>query len=910
MNSFKRIISMLLAVAMIFSMSAIVAYADDTTTTNQEAADAVLESAAASAIASLPNDDVQYADAYKFDYALGIFEMLSDGYWQKEAVTRGEFATIVAKMIKANTEGYPSYSYSPYSDISASHFAYPAVCYLSDIGILNGDGNSTFRPDDPILVNEATKMVMCAIGFKEACEVNGGFPSGYTQFAVTQGIYNNLNFSYTSTMTAMQMSQMVRNALEAYIMEKVIYRADGTADAMLSDSKTLLTETYKMENVIGTVEGTYLSYVSGSEVGLENEVVIDGVCYQYDTKTDLEQYIGYEVNLYYMDDVSGYRRPYIVYCEPRNGKNTETNIMAEDIVSISDTAIVYNDKNGSEKTININSDTDVSYNGKPFFELNSGFSIKEGNVKIISHSSPSKADAVLIQEQFDGLVDRYNKTSYQVVFQNNMTTKLPELKCESTNRVKFTLDGAAINPEDLQKNDAVSYSVSKDGEYIRAYVSRNVIENGTVGKVFTEQYPAGEFKVVTIDGKDYYISPYCAKDITSGFSSDFQLTYNGKIIGTNTASSNGGNYGYLIKFGIEGGAFNSSFRVKILDKSGEIHEYVSAPKVNTNVGGSVEQRSASDIVNNYVNDFDKAQLVVFEVNSNNQIRTLYLAADYTTSLADPDELDFGRYYSGTATYSNGLIANCAVGDSTMIFRIPFVDRDRDDDYSVETKETLEKGDYTVDIYDIRDGVANVMVIKDKEPSKLNHTANVLVVDQLSRAWDPEDMVAVYAIDGYQNGEKITVMVDEDVTTGLDTHPTNENKNLKDLVRGDVIQYNLGSNGMLYSYRVLFNAAERVGTTKFFETNEDNLETQKLSNDDCYTLYGQVMNVYDYFLVETTKLDNKNWYRAYPTTGVNLYIFDTQKDEIRVADPYEIEKNDKVFIRTRKINEQIDIMVIQ
>lgn len=69
MSNLKRVISMLLAAAMIFSMSAIVAYAEDGTTTNQEAADAVLESAAASALASLPNDDVQYAAAYKFDYA-------------------------------------------------------------------------------------------------------------------------------------------------------------------------------------------------------------------------------------------------------------------------------------------------------------------------------------------------------------------------------------------------------------------------------------------------------------------------------------------------------------------------------------------------------------------------------------------------------------------------------------------------------------------------------------------------------------------------------------------------------------------------------------------------------------------------------------------------------------------------
>lgn len=909
MSNFKRVISMLLAVAMIFSMSAIVAYADDTTTTDQEAADAVLESAAASALASLPNDDVQYADAYKFDYALGIFEMLEDGYWQKEQVTRGEFATIVAKMIKANTEGYPSYSNSPYTDIAEGHFAYPSVCYLTDIGILNGDGNSTFRPDDPILVNEATKMVMCAIGFKEACEVNGGFPNGYTQFAVQQGIYDNLNFSYTSSMTALQMSQMVRNALEANIMEKVVYRADGSADAMLSDSKTLLTETYKMENVTGTVQGTYFSYYAGGEVGLENEVVIDGVCYQYDTKVDMEALLGYEVNFYYMDDVSGYRRPYIVYTEPRKGKNIETNIAAADIVSVSDTAIVYNDNNGNEKTISLNGNTEVSYNGKPYYELGSTeFSIKEGNIKVISHGSASRGDVVMISEQFDGLFDRYNKTNYQVVFQDNATQKLPELKFESVFRTKLTLDGKDITPEELLKNDAISFTVSKDGEYIRGYVSRTVV-NGEVSRVSTEQYPGGTYTIASINGTDYVVSSYCVKDITAGLQSDFQITYDGRLIGAKAAGSNGGNYGYLIKFGTDGGAFNTSFKIRILERNGQVSEYNSAAKVNTNViGDEIQQVSASKIAEN-ASAFEDAQLVVYELDANNKIRTLYKAVDNTSTLTDPDELDFGMYYSGDARYTNGLIANCAIDDSTVIFRVPFVDRDRNEDYQVETKESMTNGSYTADIYDIRNGVANVMVIKDKEPTKISDTDGILIVDEFSTAWDADLQQKVLEVSGWANGEYISLKVDDDISQ-VESLTLKENKGIKELVRGDVIQYNLGSNDYIYTYRVLFNYALRKDSGMYFEVDQDRQSDYKISNDDLYTVFGQVQRSYDYYLVETTDLTDKKYYRAYPTTNINLYIYDTVKDEIIIGEPFDIQTGDDVFIRTKNIDQQIDMLVIQ
>ena len=108
MSNFRKAVSMLLAVAMILSMVSMVAFADETdpsaapaeavesaapapeataattevqtSTTDQEAADAVVGSAAGTTIANLPNDDVTYSQDYNFDYGLGLFELLPDGY--------------------------------------------------------------------------------------------------------------------------------------------------------------------------------------------------------------------------------------------------------------------------------------------------------------------------------------------------------------------------------------------------------------------------------------------------------------------------------------------------------------------------------------------------------------------------------------------------------------------------------------------------------------------------------------------------------------------------------------------------------------------------------------------------------------------------------------------------------------
>ena len=470
----------------------------------------------------------------------------------------------------------------------------------------------------------------------------------------------------------------------------------------------------------------------------------------------------------------------------------------------------------------------------------------------------------------------------------------------------MTLDGKAISPEDLVKNDAITYCVSKDGQYIRGYVSRNVV-SGTISTTRTEEYTAGDYQVVTLAGNEYVVSAYCTKEITSGFTSDFQITYDGRLLGTNSTTSTGGNYGYLIKFASGDDAFSSTFRIKVLDRQGKVSEYTSATKVNSNINGEEKQWSASDIINSRA--FDDRQLVVFDVNSEGKLKSLYQAFDYTKYLDDPDTLDFGKYYDETGRYSNGLIGSSAIEDSTLIFKIPFVDRDRDEDYKVIKKSDLSNGSYNAQIYDIRKGVANVLVIQDKEPNKVSDTANTLVIDKFSTAWDEENQQKVLELDGWSNGEYVSLKIDDDVSQA-ESLTLQEEKDIKSLVRGDVIQYELGSNDYIYTYRVLFNYSLRAGTSKYFEVNQDRQSNYKISNDDLYTLFGQSIRVYDYFMVETTSLTDKKYYRAYPTREINLYIYDTEKNEIIIGEPFDIEPGNQVFIRTKNIDQTVDMLVIQ
>ena len=974
MSNFKKAVSILLALTMILSVFSMVAFADETdptaapadteqveataapdaaeataapeadaaaeggevvtTTTDQEAAEAVVGSTTAATMASLPNDDVQFAEDYRFDYGLGLFEMLPDGYWQTEQVTRADFATIVAKMLKANTAGYPRYGQTPYSDVDDSNPAYPAICYLTEIGILQGDGNSVFRPNDPIIVNEASKMIMCALGYQRACDVtNGGYPEGYTSFALRQGIYNGLSLSYTNSMNAMQMSRMVRNAMQAYIMDTVTYDSNGGQIQVIQSTKTLLSETYKMISARGIVQGTYYSYLGNAEVQLDNEVIISDVfadvdnarnvelgtvTYQFDDSLDMESYVGYAINFYYMEDVSGYRRNYIAYFEPRDSYNTVYDIDAKSITNLTNTSISYDDENGRSRTIDL-TNAQISYNGvatttkltdKPLF-------IGQGHVKIICHSMTNSADAVLIEEQFDGLFERYNQSTYQVIFQNNMTSKMSPVYFDDSYHTRLTLNGQDIDPKDLKKNDVITYSVSEDGMYITAYVSRDIIEDASVTAVYSEEYSNGTFDVYTINGQPYYKSLYLEKKITPGFQSDFQLTYDGRIAGTNAAGTGAGNYGYLVDFGVDEGSFDSRFFVKILDMNGDIKTYRSASKVLTNIANNADVQRLASSDSRFAQVFATPQLITYEINGNDEVRTLYYAPDYTNALPNSDL--FGKYFEGTTPYANHLMQTCAITNDTVIFSVPYEDRERDEDYSLLTLDDLTEDSYSVSVYDIRNGVANALVVKDVNPSNLSNTAGVMLIDEIAQAWDADQQMSVTEIVGWQGGEKKTVKIDETVVPRTSISdigvniPADEISSVNDLKRGDVIQYNTTATGYLNSFRLLFNYTNRIiNGEPYGEWNENGeAKSYKIeSGEDIRAIYAEVTSAYDYFMLATSKFDDMKWYRTYPTDGTEIYIYDQTKKEIRVGEPFDIEIGDKVFVKVNNGDEKYMIVAYQ
>ncbi|MDQ0113639.1 S-layer homology domain-containing protein [Paenibacillus harenae] len=164
----KKSLSLLVAIAMVFSMFASVAFA-----------------------AEEPTTTAKYDELVK----AGVFTGFTDGEAHlDETMTRAQAAVIIAKLA-----GYKAGVTSPdagFTDVPAGHWAKAYVDFAANLGIIAGLGNGTFAPKAEVTIQELAKLAVDALtklGYtlKEGVAVEGkvaDWAKGYVATAVTNGI--------------------------------------------------------------------------------------------------------------------------------------------------------------------------------------------------------------------------------------------------------------------------------------------------------------------------------------------------------------------------------------------------------------------------------------------------------------------------------------------------------------------------------------------------------------------------------------------------------------------------------------------------------------------------------------------------------------------------------------------------
>ena len=148
------------------------------------------------ALATLDNpypdvkDSAPYLDAVIKLYDYGIMKGDTSGNFNPDkTITREEFAAIVCRLLQEE-EAALAIKTSTFSDVASGRWSAGYIARAAQLGIVSGYGGTRFGPTDPVTVEQAAKMLVCAWGYEDSALEAGGWPDGYLAEAEYHGILN------------------------------------------------------------------------------------------------------------------------------------------------------------------------------------------------------------------------------------------------------------------------------------------------------------------------------------------------------------------------------------------------------------------------------------------------------------------------------------------------------------------------------------------------------------------------------------------------------------------------------------------------------------------------------------------------------------------------------------------------
>ena len=263
----KRFTSILLALAMILTLLPVGVFAADNTSFSDVKGNEYFSSAA-SALEEL-----------------GILAGYPDGtFGAEKSITRAEMAAVVCRMIDKEADAEKAKGKTDFDDVEASHWASGYINIASKEGIINGDGNGKFRPEDDVKYEEAIKMVVCALGFGDDVKVDPkDWSAGYLKVADEKGITGNLKGTKSKAATRGDIAVMSYNALKSDLDAPTASLASGSYTGTKSVTLTTATKDadiyYTTDGTTPTVKSTkYTKAVSVSKTTTLKAIAVkDGV---------------------------------------------------------------------------------------------------------------------------------------------------------------------------------------------------------------------------------------------------------------------------------------------------------------------------------------------------------------------------------------------------------------------------------------------------------------------------------------------------------------------------------------------------------------------------------------------------------------------------------------------------------
>ena len=193
-----------------------------------------------------PRDTAQNREKIRHLAKLGIVEGFDDETFRgNREVSRGEFVKSTVKLLNLTVTPPESIIFE---DVPKNHAYFQYIGTAANHGIISGDGGGNFRPDDPISVSEAVKVIVEALGYKTLAAYKGGYPTGY--FTVANDLRLLVDFPKEGNVTRANLVNLMYHAMNT---KMAIVTSLVGEDAVFSSEQTVLEQCFEIYKDIGVV---------------------------------------------------------------------------------------------------------------------------------------------------------------------------------------------------------------------------------------------------------------------------------------------------------------------------------------------------------------------------------------------------------------------------------------------------------------------------------------------------------------------------------------------------------------------------------------------------------------------------------------------------------------------------------
>lgn len=834
--------------------------------------------------------------------AIGLLKGDENGDFRlDDTITRAEYTALILRMLGHESLSNQMGTQTGFDDVGENHWASGYIRLANELKLISGTGNNCFEPDRSVNLQEAVKMMVCALGYGPMAEKDGGYYAGYSKWALRLKLLKGVSDS--GEFTRRDACSLIENALTVNMVNALGEVVSG---------ENVLTSCLNLTAMKGVVTGT--NNIGEQDLD-EGFIEISGKVYKTRHLFD-EELFACEVEFYVYERNAGEEEIYYIHVKENENR---LNISYKEILDTTSLSEFKYRKGGREQTEKLADSLIIYYNGEKVNSKN----ISEALLK------PDLGNVILCDAEKDGIYDIAIVTSYRTMVVNyyghdTVYDVYGKHLLVNPDDIDIFYRNEKIKIEDLEKGDVISVAESISGEKIKIYKSNDVYSGYICEKGINEnedtyygfENESGEVMELVV-AKSYQ-EALDANLVTNVLTLGKQRTYValnffGEISDAWTdemSDPTALHYGYLIAASADE-PFQNVLAIKVLTANNrfEIFEIAKNDSITFGrmVNGTYRQtKEGTGVVYQTLGGNDtNRQVIRYRLNEEGKLTQLYLADTEKT----PNTLseDVPKFF---ATYRQGVLdQKYYIDSSTVVFSMP-----RDDVY----EDVMAAGKYQsffsegqsryCTLYDADNGAVGAVVIHEAPAIRydspdegfekiLSYASSPVLFINGSRFAKAEDDEFYMNINGFQEGKKVTVTVSDNLSR--------DSENSGKLTAGTVIQYETNSYIKLNAMDA-DKPEQMIIFEKIFDFNNNDTSGVLWNHDiivekapEILTIWGRLSAVdAAYCSIEVQNGDKTESYVMAILNNSTFMKYDSDKKEFIPINMQEIVPGQRVYICKR------------